>query len=170
MRSIRTCSKVRRTMRMRFTCWAYLSIRLGITKEPLSFLARAGSLNPHNSQIPNNLGMAYRALDRLDDAIACYRRALAIDADGLETEYNLANALRAADDLLTAVAHYEHVLAQSPDHGGARKNNLALTLKALGRLQDARGQLLKLIEFEPINSNSFCNLGVILMELGYGHL
>ncbi len=99
----------------------------------VEFISRAVGISPQNGQYHNNLGMAYRALDRLDDAIQCYRRALDINAEGFEAEYNLANAL-------AAVAHYQHVLVQAPNHGGVR-NNLALALKALGRLQEAREQL-----------------------------
>ena len=117
-----------------------LEFSAGHFENATEFISQAVGINPQNGQYHNNLGMAYRAVDRLDDAIQCYRRAMDIDKRVGEAEYNLANPLTAANEPLAAITHYEHVLARAPNHSGAR-NNFALALKALGRLQDAREQL-----------------------------
>src|SRR5215218_9227965 len=57
-------------------------------------LAKAAMLDPSDAEIHNNHGIALGSLGRLEEAIAAYRRALAIRPDYAEAHYNLGNACR----------------------------------------------------------------------------
>jgi tetratricopeptide (TPR) repeat protein len=58
----------------------------------------------------NNLGEAYRALDRISNAIDCYRRALELKPDYAEAHSNLGLALKEQGKLDDALACYRRAL------------------------------------------------------------
>ena len=60
------------------------------TAEGLETLQHAVTLDPNLLAGWNNLGWAYRALGKFEDANACYERALAIDPDSVEARRSLA--------------------------------------------------------------------------------
>ena len=62
----------------------------------------------------HNLGAALQSEDRLDEAIARYRRAIAIRSDYAPAYNNLGTALRAAGQGPDAIASYERALALPP--------------------------------------------------------
>ena len=62
----------------------------------------------------NNLGEAYRALCRIPEAIACYRRTLELKPDYVEAHNNLGNALRDQGKLDEAVACFRRALELKP--------------------------------------------------------
>ena len=66
-----------------------------------------------------------QSVGRLDEAITCYRRALALQPDTVETLDNLAGALQARGELDAAQAVYERALAlRSGASGFLLKNAL----------------------------------------------
>lgn len=69
---------------------------------------------------------------RLDEAVAGYRRTLALRPDDPEIHNNLGVALRGQGRLDEAVASYGRALALRPDYPEAH-GNLAMVLLARGR-------------------------------------
>lgn len=113
----------------------------------------------------NNLGEAYRALGRLDDAIACYERAVTLDPGIYQAWCNLALARRAQGDLAATVALCRQAIAIKPDYADALRL-LAGTLWAGGDLPGARRAYEQLLEHDPQNMSVLVNLGVLLRDLG----
>ena len=62
-----------------------------------------------------NLGNALNAQGRHDEAIGCYRQALARDPNHAEAHNNLGGALLARGALSEAAACFERALALKPD-------------------------------------------------------
>ncbi len=56
-------------------------------------LERAARLEPRASEIQNHLGLAYAASGRERDALAAFRRAVALDCDNAAAAHNLRAAL-----------------------------------------------------------------------------
>jgi tetratricopeptide (TPR) repeat protein len=59
------------------------------------------------------------AQEKLDDAVACYRQALALKPDSAAIVYNLGNTLQAQEKLDDATACYKRALVLRPDYAEA---------------------------------------------------
>src|SRR6266478_1731073 len=60
---------------------AYLHLRRSEYKQALDYLARARSVAPENPEVPKLAGWAYYGLNKLNQAVAEWRRALALRPD-----------------------------------------------------------------------------------------
>ena len=117
-----------------------------------------------NGQVPafhNNLGNAYAAAGRWQDAETSYRRALDRKRDYAEAHYNLGGALRARGRLDEAVTSYNQALALRPNHAETYLN-LSTTLQAQGKLEDAAEACRRAISSKPDLAAAHNNLGNIL--------
>ncbi len=61
----------------------------GDNAQGVEFISRAIATAPHDPTYHNNLGIPLKALGRADDAVASYRKALAIKPDYAEAHNNL---------------------------------------------------------------------------------
>jgi Tfp pilus assembly protein PilF len=82
-----------------------------------------------------NLGTSLNGLDRVDDAIAAYQKALTIKPDYAKAHYNLGNALHRARRWREAIAAYRIAIALRPDDAEYHWN-LSLDLLAEGELEE----------------------------------
>jgi tetratricopeptide (TPR) repeat protein len=93
-------------------------------------LERAAANRPEEPDFHGNLGLAYMAVDRLDDAVAAHRRAIALRRSaGAYT--NLGLALLEQRNHREAIAAYDEALALDAAHPQARWNR-GITRLALG--------------------------------------
>ncbi len=79
----------------------------------------------------NNLGNVYKAQGRLDEAIACYQRAQAVEPDHGEAINNLGSVLQEQGDLAGSVEQFTKALHVRPGFAEAY-NNLGAALQELG--------------------------------------
>jgi len=79
----------------------------------------------------NNLGEAYRMLDRYPEAIAAYQRAIQLQSDFAEAHNNLGTAFQNQGKLDEALTCYEQAIRFQPDYANAHYN-LARTLLTQG--------------------------------------
>jgi tetratricopeptide (TPR) repeat protein len=77
---------------------------------------------PHVSVFHNNLGVADKRLGLLDEAVASYRQAIAIQPVYPEAYYNLAIALREQGEFREAEEAYRHAIEGAPDFRDAHYN------------------------------------------------
>ena len=91
-------------------------------------LGQAVALEPEHVGILNALGIVYKHLGNVDEAIHQYGRAMRVNPDDVHSHYNLAIALtdRGMED--SAMMHYRFVLQLQPDFAAA-SNNLAELLE-----------------------------------------
>ncbi|PAK10128.1 glycosyltransferase [Burkholderia ubonensis] len=113
----------------------------------------------------NNFGNMLRAHGRLDDAIASYRRAVALKPDYAEAHSNLGNALRDAGDPHAAMLSCAQALALRPDYAQAF-NNLGNALRDQDELDAAARAYDKAIALEPAYADAHYNRGNVFRAQG----
>ncbi|WP_175995376.1 tetratricopeptide repeat protein [Burkholderia vietnamiensis] len=106
----------------------------------------------------NNLGNMLRESGRLDDAIAHYRRAVALRPEYAEAHNNLGNALRDARDPTAAMASCARAIELRPDYALAY-NNLGNALQDLGEHEAAAVSYAKAVAHQPQYADAYSNLG-----------
>src|SRR5262249_26440168 len=92
--------------------------------------------DPKFAKAHSNLGNTLRATGNLEGAVACYRKALALDPKFAPAHVGLGNALYAQKDLKGAIAHLEQALDLDPEDALAH-NSLGIALRAKGDLDGA---------------------------------
>jgi len=88
----------------------------------IELIRAAVQQNPDDPNFYHNLGTACAAMNRLDDAIACYRKCLALArarADAPDAHYNLGLVLNRAGRHAEAVESFKNAIAGKPDHAEA---------------------------------------------------
>lgn len=131
----------------------------------VEFIGQAVLLQEGNFFYHYNLGNAFRAQRRADDAVAQYERALALKPDCAEAHNNLGVILNEQGKRDDAVAHYERALALNPDSADAH-NNLGNGLAAQGRTADAMAHYERALVLNPGHANAHNNLGIALAAQG----
>ena len=112
------------------TALHYLGVVLYQRREletALPMLMRSVQAVPGEPEFHNNLGLAFAAADRTDDAIASYRRTLALKADHAVAWNNLGLALQEKNDFAGAIVAFRRAIDISPDFARAHWN-LSLAL------------------------------------------
>jgi predicted O-linked N-acetylglucosamine transferase (SPINDLY family) len=126
----------------------------------LALMERSLAARPDASYF-NNLGNMLRECGRLDDAIAHYRRAVALRPDYPEAHNNLGNALRDARDPAEAMQSCSRAIELRPGYAEAY-NNLGNVLQDLGELDAAAASYGKAIAFHHVYAEAHSNLGNVL--------
>jgi len=111
----------------------------------------------------HNMGEAYRATGKLEDAIASYRLALALKPDYAEAHKNLGIALWEQGKLAEAIACFRQALNLKPDYAEAH-NNLGIALWDQGKLAEAIACYCQALALMPNLVEAHYNLGNALSE------
>lgn len=103
--------------------------------------------------------------DRLDDAVACYTKALSLDPGLAAAHTNLGRIAHRRGDLRIAREAFEAALALDPDQPEARFNLANLILES-GDLELAVAELRRVLQVAPDFPDAHYNLAVALERLG----
>ncbi len=128
-------------------------------------LRRQAGRFPNEPLVWHNLGNVLRDLERIADALECYRNALALDPQLVDARNNLGGALQALGKFAEAEREYRACLAQASDHALARCN-LALVTIDLGRFSEAEAMCREAITRTPAMSEAHSFLGTALGHQG----
>ena len=112
-----------------------------------------------------NLGICSRRQGKLDEAIACYRKAIELDPKYACAHNNLGNALSDQGKLDEAIACYRKAIELDPKYASAHYN-LGNALDDQGKLDEAIACYRKAIELDPKYADAHNNLGNALHEQG----
>jgi hypothetical protein len=104
------------------------------------------------------------ALNKLEDAEACYAQALTLQPNYAEACYNLGNLRQAQDMLAEAAACYERAIALKPQLAEAHYN-LGNTLHSLDRLDEAAASFERALAIRPQYAEAQYNQGCVLEDL-----
>ena len=113
----------------------------------------------------HNMGEAYRTAGKLEDAIACYRQALALKPDYAEAHTNLGIALWDQGKVAEAIACYCQALALKPNLVEAH-HNLGNALYAQFLLEEAAACYHQALALKPDYVEAHYNLGNALLDQG----
>jgi len=123
------------------------------------------SANVMRSITEHNLGAAFQADGRYDEALEHYRRALALQPDYAPAYNNMASAFRAKGDVRQAVSTYEEALRVRPDYAEAHYN-LANALLDAGKSEEAVDHFERALRSMPASADVHNNLGIALAGQG----
>jgi tetratricopeptide (TPR) repeat protein len=101
----------------------------------------------------------------VEEAIACYRQAIALDPQLAPAHTNLGNALSHQGKMEEAIASYRQAVALDPKLAMAHYN-LGNALAGMGRVDEAMGCFRQAIEVDPKLALAHYNLGLALYVKG----
>ncbi|MGD1897143.1 MAG: glycosyltransferase [Phormidesmis sp.] len=136
----------------------------------LELALRSGNFDPATEyELYYHLGITYRHIDdRLDDAEAAYRKALAVPVAGLlklSAYLNLGALLKLKGDFDGAIAQYEAAGRIDPRQP-VTFFNLGVVHRAKGYLEPAQRAYEYAISLDPNYAAAHQNLAVVLFKLG----
>lgn len=125
---------------------------------------------PNDPRAYQNIGVVYKRLNKLDDTIANYEKALALQTDKKDIELveDLAECYHLKKDYPNALKYYDEVLLVKKDDYDIRYNK-ALVLHAMKEYNDAAAIYTQLLT-EKDNPNIQTNLTAALVSLGDEYL
>ena len=130
----------------------------------LRFLSHPRKAPINFQQITAEAAEHYRR-GRTEEAVACYRRALALRPECAEIENNLGVALEAQGSLEEAACSYGHALDLKHGYAEARFNLGNVAWKR-GNLLAAADSYIEVLAANPTHLEAHCNLGSILHDQG----
>ncbi len=114
---------------------------------------------PSNARAHYNLGTVLAKLQRLDETVAHFNKALELNPDYADAHNNLATILAHIGRGDEAIVHYRKALQINPDFAEAHYN-LGTFLANCGRLDEAIAHFQKALEIKPDAAEAGNNLGV----------
>ena len=85
------------------------------TKKAIDSMVKELTINPHDADTHNNLGIAYYEIERLDDAVQSYQKAVSIKPNFAEAHNNLGVALQKLEQFENAINSFEEAFSIKPD-------------------------------------------------------
>ncbi|MFZ3073374.1 MAG: tetratricopeptide repeat protein [Thermodesulfobacteriota bacterium] len=143
----------------------------GLYDTAIGHLKNSLASDPWYAESHYNLGVSYLKTGRFDEAIPEFIEALRINEvlrkghfgegvslrNELGARVYLGNIYNVKGMFLDAVSHYMAALAISPDDASVRYN-LALTLKKMGRIGDAKKEFEEVLRINPGDNEARGNL------------
>jgi len=124
---------------------------------------RAATLSPQDWDAQTGLGRAFIAHSRLPDAVASFRRALAIQPENPLSLFHLGDTLRMLGSFDEAAQHLGQLPARAPDFVDGLVA-LALTLGELGRFAEAEALCRRALQLAPAAPAAHFCLGNVLLR------
>jgi len=133
--------------------------------EDLAAYTALAEREPNNPLRHDAVGDLRLEEGRMDDAIAEYRRSLALNPDSASTHYNLGFALSVRGRRDEAMMQFRDAIRLDPDYAQAH-NNLGALLRLAGRVDEAREQFERAVALRPDNLDAALNLAQTLSAQG----
>jgi len=130
-----------------------------VWKDNFSIWANTVEKSPNNPIVHGGLGLAYQQRGFLDEAIAEFKKAIALNPRMAKNYYNLGRAYEEKESLKDAVAAYKKAVELNPAYTDAYFN-LANTYMRLQLIKDAIAAYRKVIELNPADVEAHNNMGV----------
>lgn len=142
-----------------------LALQSGDAPTAIARINDAIAAFPGNPEFHLNLAMALKTQGRLDEALTCHDRALALDPHLLNGHLGRASLLKTMGRLTEAVESYEHAIAIRPDIAEVHFNLGNLHL-GLGQLAPAAACYERALAQKPDFPPARINLGTVQLHLG----
>jgi tetratricopeptide (TPR) repeat protein len=141
-----------------------VALQQGQPQRAIELIGRAIAAKPRVADYHSNLAEAYRALGRLDEAVACGQEALRLQPNFAAAANNLGLALQAQGKVEAAVARFRQALALQPQ-AAMFHNNLGNALRLQGNKVQAVAHFRQAFQIAPNLAEAHSNLGQLLLEL-----
>ncbi|MBI3609568.1 MAG: tetratricopeptide repeat protein [Nitrospirae bacterium] len=120
---------------------------------------------PGKARTHNNLGVAYDAQQRFEEAIQEYQTAIKLKPDYAEAHNNLGVVYENLRRLEDAAQEYQIALKLQPNYADAH-NNLGIIYAMQGRLEEAAQEYQTALKVEHNHAVAHYNLGITYKDLG----
>lgn len=121
--------------------------------------------NPQRFDVWTLYGMALKGLERLEESVKAYRKAIEINPNYPDAHNNLANNLKKMGQFEEAARCYDKAVQLVPEYWSAYIG-LNGTLQALGRYSEAMDCLNKVIAKNPEHADAHFDRGLLYYLLG----
>src|SRR5579859_1096073 len=148
-----------------FNLWAAVVLEGGHADAAVQLLARAIELDGTQREYHHNLGNILRGAGRLEDAAICYRNALQVAPQAVDSAFELGLTLLELDRVEEAMPFFKAAVAGAPNitDGYFR---LGVTQLRTGYNRDAIGTFRYALRCQPDLSDAHTNLAIMLREEG----
>jgi tetratricopeptide (TPR) repeat protein len=123
-------------------------VKIGQLDEGTKHLAQALRITP-DARAYNNMGAALAEQGKYEEAIAQYKKALALKADFADAHMNLAVALANTGKAQEALDHIQRALEFNYDVRADLETAVAIALAKIGRIQEAIDHYDRALEINP---------------------
>jgi tetratricopeptide (TPR) repeat protein len=130
--------------------------------QAIDHIAAAARLAPR-AEYFQDLGQTYLMAQRVDDAVAAFRRAVALDPAAVPPRVALGTVLQQTGAAAEAIGHLQEAAALAPGAFAAHYN-LGVALAAEGRADEAIAAYRQALMIEPNSPAALANLGIVLKE------
>ena len=141
-----------------------ITAQTGNHQGAVDLIGLAIEINPNVASYQSNRANSLKELKQLDDAIACYEKAVALKPDFVEAYYNLGISLQELKQSDTAVASYDIAIALKPDFAEAYYNR-GISLQEMKQLHVAVASYDMAIALKPGFAEAYYNRGILQHEL-----
>ncbi len=131
----------------------------------IEIFGRLVDLMPDSAAAHNNLGLAYLAIGRNQDATESFQHATQLDPANPAPWSNLGNGYLMLHRFSEAIDAYTHAIQLEPKAALAYYN-LGTLYAQTGKLDEAIEALKESVRLDPNNANAFTNLGSSLSQVG----
>ena len=142
-----------------------LALQRGNPAQAVQLIQQAIQVRNDVPAMHSNIAEAYRAMGKLNDAVAHARKALSLNPEYHACRSNLALALATKGELAEAEVELRKVIDADPRNALAW-NNLGNVLRESKNRDAALAATRKAVQFEPANPEFLSNLGQLLIEDG----
>lgn len=122
------------------------------------YLRKAIEADPNNAEYLSNLAGTVLSQDRIDESIAIYERAIALDKENRAARIGLANALHEKNDPEASIKYFEDAARREPNAPGPL-SHLGRALIDARRFDEAVATILKSLEYQINFAPSHTALG-----------
>lgn len=134
-------------------------------KNSISLFEHTSSITDNNWVAHNNLAAALADVEKYDQAIFHFKKALAIQPEHEKIYYNLATALAKKENFNDAGIYYRKALKINPEYPEAH-SNLANMLFTQGKFDEAFSHYTRALQLNSEYADAHYNLGSLLMHQG----
>ncbi|GAB6141370.1 tetratricopeptide repeat protein [Methylosoma difficile] len=131
----------------------------------IRLISMAMVIQPNNPFLYNNLGIAFKEQDKVDEARDNYQKAIALKSNYAQAYNNLAALQKEQGDLEGAIGNFKKALAFEPDYVEAH-SNLGSCYNDLGNLFLAAESHQRAIAINPEYAPAYNNLGRVYEAAG----
>jgi tetratricopeptide (TPR) repeat protein len=126
-------------------------------------MLEASAINPHDGEAQYQLGLVHQQRRQYTEAIRRFEAAVAIDNTETDAHFQLGRIAREQGRINDALARFEIVLRQDEKHSLSEiHRELAGVYLALGRIEDARRELVIYEERRPYDPEGLYYYGQVL--------
>jgi len=140
-------------------------VRNFVWHDEITLWSDCATKSPNKARTHHNLGFAFQKKEMLTEALAEYRKAIAINPNSIETHVSLGAVYEKKGMLDKAIAEYRKALNLNPEVVEAY-NNLGVVYEKKGMLDKAIAQYRKAVAINPKFEAAYNNLGQLYEKKG----